>query len=64
MILLIVSCEPTKAGPFGQTVQQADDRYDQTQGIPKSWGYPHSWMVFVRENPNLNWMMAGGSPMT
>ena len=21
------------------------------------WGYPHSWMVFVGENPNLKWMM-------
>ena len=27
-------------------------------------GYPHSWMVFFMENPNLKWMMTGGTPMT
>ena len=25
--------------------------------------YTKSWMVFVRENPNLKWMIAGGTPM-
>ena len=25
----------------------------------RSWGYPNSWMVFVMENPNLNWMIWG-----
>ena len=25
------------------------------------WGYPHSWMVFVREIP-IKWMMIGGYP--
>ena len=28
------------------------------------WGTPNSWMVFVREHPNLKWMMTGGTPMT
>ena len=31
------------------------------------WGYiPHSWMVkkLRMENPNLKWMMTGGTPMT
>ena len=27
-------------------------------GFPKSWGYPHSWMV-QRENPKQKWMMTG-----
>ena len=26
-------------------------------------GYPHSWMVFVRGNPNLKWNMTKGTPM-
>ena len=26
-------------------------------------GVPNSWMVFVRENPNLKWMVTGGTPM-
>ena len=26
-------------------------------------GYPHSWMVFVRENPNLKWMITRGTPI-
>ena len=26
--------------------------------------YPHSWMVFVRENPIQKWMMTGGSPIS
>ena len=26
------------------------------------WGYPKSWMV-KRENPNLKWMMTGGTPI-
>ena len=26
-------------------------------------GYPNSWMVFVMENPNLKWMMTGGTPV-
>ena len=26
-------------------------------------GYPHSWMVYFMENPNLKWMMTGGSPI-
>ena len=29
-----------------------------------SWGYHNGWMVFVRGNPNLQWMMTGGTPMT
>ena len=33
-------------------------------GSSSSWGYPNSWMVFVRENPNLKWMRTGGTPMT
>ena len=27
-------------------------------------GVPNSWMVFVRENPNLKWMMTRATPMT
>ena len=27
-------------------------------------GYPNSWMVFVRENPNLKWMITRGSPIS
>ena len=28
-------------------------------------GVPHfCWMVFVRENPNLKWMMTGGTPIS
>ena len=27
-------------------------------------GYPNSWMLFVRENPNRKWMMTRGTPMT
>ena len=26
------------------------------------WSYPKSWMVFVRENSTLNWMMISGDP--
>ena len=25
--------------------------------------YPHSWMVYVMENPNPKWMMTGGTPV-
>ena len=28
------------------------------------WGYPHSWMAFVRENPMKVWMMTGGCPIS
>jgi hypothetical protein len=28
-----------------------------------TWGYPNSWMVFVRENPIYKWMMTGGTPI-
>ena len=29
------------------------------------WGYPKSWLVYVRENLHRSkWMMTGGSPMT
>ena len=28
-------------------------------GSSSSWGYPNSWLVFVRKNPNLKWMMTG-----
>ena len=28
------------------------------------WGYPNSWMVWFRENPNLKWLMTGGTPRT
>ena len=24
-----------------------------------SWGYPSSWMLYFRENPNLKWMICG-----
>ena len=34
-----------------------------TWWFPQSWGYPNSWMVFVRENPDLKWMMNRGSPI-
>ena len=27
------------------------------------WSYLNSWMVFVRENPNLTWMMTSGTPI-
>ena len=31
----------------------------------EKWGYPQKrWMVFVSENPNLKWMMTGGTTMT
>ena len=33
-------------------------------GSCHSWGIPHSWLVFDRENPHLKWRMTGGSPMT
>ena len=33
-------------------------------GAFHKYGIPNSWMVFVRENPNLTWMMTGGTPMT
>ena len=26
-------------------------------------GYPNGWMVYFMENPNLKWMMPGGSPI-
>jgi hypothetical protein len=25
--------------------------------------YPNSWMVYFMENPNLKWMMTGGTPI-
>ena len=28
------------------------------------WRIPNSWMVQFRENPNLKWMITGGTPMT
>ena len=30
-------------------------------GGPQSWRIPNSWMVFVRENPNLKWMITRGN---
>ena len=32
-------------------------------GFHKS-GYNNSWLADVMENPNLKWMMTGGTPMT
>ena len=32
--------------------------------ISPSRSFPWLWMAFVRENPNLTWMMTGGTPMT
>ena len=32
-------------------------------GCFQKWGYPHSPMVFVRENAIYKWMMTGGSPI-
>ena len=32
-------------------------------GFPYGWGYPKSWMVFVRENPMKKWMMTWGTPI-
>ena len=31
-------------------------------GAFHKWGYPHSWMVYFRENPIYKWMMTGGKP--
>lgn len=31
-------------------------------GIIRIWDTPKIWMVFVKENPNLTWMMTGGIP--
>ena len=33
-------------------------------GFDSSWGYPNSWMVFVRENPNLKLGRFGGTPIS
>ena len=33
-------------------------------GFPQPWGHPNSWMVYFLKNPNLKWMMTGGTPMT
>ena len=32
-------------------------------GFPRPWGYPQFWMVYFMENPNLKWMMTGGTPI-
>jgi len=32
-------------------------------GVFLKWGYPNSWMVKL-ENPNIKWMMAGGTPIS
>ena len=40
----------------------------QHQSVYSIWGfhkyrYPNSWMVYFMENPNLKWMMTGGTPI-
>ena len=32
-------------------------------GLSIAMGVPHSWMVFVRENSYVKWMMTGGTPI-
>ena len=31
--------------------------------VSSSWGYPHSWRVFVREHPSCKWMITRGTPI-
>ena len=39
-------------------------RFCWTYGAFDKWTYPNSWMVFLRENLNLKWMIKWGTPMT
>ena len=32
-------------------------------GLSIVMGVPHSWMVYIMENPNLKWMIPGGTPV-
>ena len=34
----------------------------QVTGVPKSWGYPNSWVWFITENPKAKWMITAGTP--
>ena len=34
------------------------------EGFLSHGGIPNSWMVFVRENPIIKWMMSGGTPIS
>ena len=49
---------------FNQHKWRYNFRMDILFGGFLKMGVPNSWMVFFFSNPNLKWMMTGGSPMT
>ena len=41
----------------------AGNRHSQVGFPARHGGTPHSWMVYLRENPIYKWMMTGGTPI-